>query len=562
MAVQIDRVLEQIIIDAHTNPPTRLSGWHRDGAPRAHELIRGGDGRPGGNAVQALCMPGHAGGDAAVGHVDDGVVTVEAIARRRLDTEVEDTGPRFVGVEDHRVHVGCVDSGEPCRLLAECRDQRGQLWILQTLDVVLDVVAAQLATIVERDTLLQVELECRKVVGDVPALGANRRCCRPVRLNAARIRPRPPKIDSSGRLSRRLPLPPRGCVIQWVACRPNTSHLGNRGAMIRVGCRSAATRPRAVRSQRFTCFVAEYPSLAPIFLNPVTWVVSMSSRSSDTGAPRVEGAERGLTSSVPVPLTSVIGRQVELEDARRALVDRHVRLLTLTGAPGVGKTRLALAVAEVVHTAFQNGACFVPLAALRRPELVVPTIAQVLGVRNAGRQAPLGTLTQRLRDQQLLLVLDNFEHLLSAAASMVELLAACRHVTLLVTSRAPLHVSGEHRLDVGPLALPTPEPLPSLTDLAQVSSVQLLIERATAASPGFTLSPANARSVAELCARLDGLPLAIELASARCRLLEPAELLARLDTRLTLLSDGPRDAPGTPAHIARRHRMESRAARG
>jgi predicted ATPase/DNA-binding CsgD family transcriptional regulator len=152
------------------------------------------------------------------------------------------------------------------------------------------------------------------------------------------------------------------------------------------------------------------------------------------------------------------------------------------------------------------------------------------------------TLARTLRDLRVLLVLDNFEHLLPAAPTLVELLAGSPDVTLLVTSRAPLHVSGERRLDVTPLALPRLEPLPGLEELAQVPSVRLLIERATAAAPGFRLSPANAQAVAELCVRLDGLPLAIELAAARYRLLEPAELLARLND-LALLNDGPRDAP-------------------
>ncbi|MBV9356738.1 MAG: AAA family ATPase, partial [Chloroflexi bacterium] len=262
-----------------------------------------------------------------------------------------------------------------------------------------------------------------------------------------------------------------------------------------------------------------------------------------SGARRPRSEELGPTYHGPVPLTGLIGRQTEVEDARRSLLDTDTRLLTLTGAPGAGKTRLALAVAQAVHAEFPDGVWFVPLAPLQRPDLVLPTIAQVLGVRQAGRRALLETLTRTLRDRRLLLVLDNVEHVLPAAPALVGLLAACPDLRLLATSRAPLRVSGEHRLDVAPLALPALEPLPSLVDLAQVPSVRLLIDRAAAVSPGFTLSPVNARAVAELCVRLDGLPLAIELAAARCRLLEPSELLARLDRRLALLDDGPRDAP-------------------
>jgi predicted ATPase/DNA-binding CsgD family transcriptional regulator len=244
----------------------------------------------------------------------------------------------------------------------------------------------------------------------------------------------------------------------------------------------------------------------------------------------------------PVPLTSLIGRQAELEEATRWLLDPETRLLTLTGAPGAGKTRLALAVAAAVHKEFSDGVWFVPLAPLQRPELVLPTVAQHLGVRQAGRRALLETLTQTLRGRRVLLVLDNLEHLLPAAPSLVELLVGSQDVTLLVTSRAPLRVSGERRFEVAPLALPRLEARPSLEDLAQVASVRLLIERAAAAAPGFSLSPANAPALAELCVRLDGLPLAIELAAARYRLFEPAELLARLNN-LAQLGDGPRDAP-------------------
>ena len=271
--------------------------------------------------------------------------------------------------------------------------------------------------------------------------------------------------------------------------------------------------------------------------------VALTTAVSGGAARRSTGAEPRPTYHVPVPLTALIGRHGELEDAQRSLLDRGVRLLTLTGAPGAGKTRLALAVAETVHPEFPDGAWFVSLASLQRSELVLPTIAQILGVRQAGRRALLETLTRSIGDRRLLLILDNLEHLLTAAPSLVELLAACRHVALLVTSRAPLHVSGEHRLDVAPLPLPTLEPLPSLADLAQVPSVRLLVERAAAVAPGFYLSTANAGAVAELCVRLDGLPLAIELAAARCRLLEPSELLARFDRQLALLGDGPRDAP-------------------
>ncbi|HEY2596396.1 MAG TPA: AAA family ATPase, partial [Chloroflexota bacterium] len=190
------------------------------------------------------------------------------------------------------------------------------------------------------------------------------------------------------------------------------------------------------------------------------------------------------TYRVPVPLTRLIGRQGEIEAARRCLLEAGVRLLTLTGAPGAGKTRLALDVAEAVRAEFPDGVWFVSFAPVQSPELVLPTIAQVLGVREADRRVPLlETLTRTLQDRRLLLVLDNLEHLLPAAPDLVELLGSCRDLALLVTSRAPLHVSGEHRLDVAPLALPSLEPMPSLPDLALVPSVRLFAERVVAVAP-------------------------------------------------------------------------------
>ncbi|MBV9354871.1 MAG: AAA family ATPase, partial [Chloroflexi bacterium] len=246
---------------------------------------------------------------------------------------------------------------------------------------------------------------------------------------------------------------------------------------------------------------------------------------------------------LPAPLSSLIDREDALETIRGLACNRQVRLITLIGPPGVGKTRLALAAAERVSRSFPDGTQFVPLASLRRPNLVLSTVARSLAILQSGRVPLLEVLAQALGDRVLLLVLDNFEHLLPAAPALARLLGSCRGLTVLVTSRTPLHVSGEHLVHVPPLALPTLHPLPTCEDLMRVPSVRLLVERAAAVAPGFRLTPTNASAVAELCVRLDGLPLAIELAAARCRHLDPPQLLSRLDRRFALLSDGLHDAP-------------------
>jgi predicted ATPase/DNA-binding CsgD family transcriptional regulator len=213
----------------------------------------------------------------------------------------------------------------------------------------------------------------------------------------------------------------------------------------------------------------------------------------------------------------------------------------------VGKTRLAVRVAEDVAGAFADGVGFVPLAAIRDPALVLPTIAQALGMREAGDRPLADQLVALVRDRELLLVLDNLEQVLAAAPRVAALLAACARLTILATSRAPLRVSGERTFDVPPLALPAGRvegnSLPVLADLARTEAVRLFVERAQAARSDFALTEANAAAVTEICQRLDGLPLAIELAAARVGALPPAALLTRMEKRLPLLTEGPRDAP-------------------
>ncbi len=252
----------------------------------------------------------------------------------------------------------------------------------------------------------------------------------------------------------------------------------------------------------------------------------------------------------PKPLTSLIGRDDEVATVRALLVEGGVRLLTLTGPGGVGKTRLALRVAEEVASAFPGGVVFVPLGSVNDPDLVLPTIARELGLREDAARSAAERLAAFLAGRRLLLVLDNFEQVRPAATELAAVLADCPGVVALVTSRVVLHVAGERRFPVAPLALPasiaagadgTPES--SLATTAASAAVQLFVDRAQAVDPRFVLDAANAEAVVDICRRLDGLPLAIELAAAWIRVLPPDALLARLERRLPLLYGGADDQP-------------------
>jgi predicted ATPase len=209
----------------------------------------------------------------------------------------------------------------------------------------------------------------------------------------------------------------------------------------------------------------------------------------------------------------------------------------------VGKTHLALHVASDLLGDFADGVSVVALAALRDPDLVVPTITHTLGLRGAGGQTLLDQLKTTLREQAHLLLLDNFEQVVEASPLLTDLLQACPHLKLLVTSRAVLHVSGEHEFPVLPLSVPDLRHLPACEELTRYAAVVLFHDRACMSKPDFQITEANGKAVAELCVRLDGLPLAIELAAARIKLFPPAVLLSRLDQRWVLLASGARDAP-------------------
>jgi predicted ATPase/DNA-binding winged helix-turn-helix (wHTH) protein len=248
---------------------------------------------------------------------------------------------------------------------------------------------------------------------------------------------------------------------------------------------------------------------------------------------------------LPLQRTSFIGREAELEQAAQLLGTS--RLLTITGAPGAGKTRLALRVAVARVDEYLHGAFFVPLAAVAEPKLVVATIGRVLGLREVVEETMLDSVKAFMRDRAALLILDNFEHLIPAASEIGELLDAAPGIRIIATSRAPLGISGEQVLPLPPLAVPPADSRPGPSAVEGYDAVALFVARARAADPNFALTAENAAAAAEITARLDGLPLAIELAAARIKVLTPDELQRRLEQRLAVLTGGPAD-------VERRHR--------
>ena len=252
------------------------------------------------------------------------------------------------------------------------------------------------------------------------------------------------------------------------------------------------------------------------------------------------------TTNLPVQRTGFVGREKEVAAARELLLRPDVRLVTVTGPGGIGKTRLAVQVASGLVERFPGGTHFVPLSSLSDPALIASVIVQALGIREAGGQSPLEILKENLQDSRrppMLLVMDNFEHLIQAAPTVAALLAIGTNLKIMVTSRAALHVYGEHEFPVPPLALPDSRSTPPVGILVQYPAVALFVQRAVAVKPDFELNRENGPAVSEICARLDGLPLAIELAAARVKVLSPSSMRTRLASRLQLLTGGARDLP-------------------
>ncbi len=253
-------------------------------------------------------------------------------------------------------------------------------------------------------------------------------------------------------------------------------------------------------------------------------------------------AEQAPPSTIPEPLTPLVDREDDVQ-AVTTLFESGARLVTLTGPGGVGKTRLSIQVASEVQHRYPDGVAFVPLAGLSDPALVPGAIAQALTIRELPDRSLIDLIAKQVHDRQMLLVMDNFEHLLPAATHMGTLLAVCRGLTVLATSRSMLQLAGEHEYRVWPLARPDPAHGHSLDELASFPAITLFVHQARAVQPSFEMTTANSAAVTAICTQVDGLPLGLELAAVRMKTLAPNELESLLENRLGVLTRGPRNHP-------------------
>lgn len=348
-----------------------------------------------------------------------------------------------------------------------------------------------------------------------------------------------------------------GSFGHWLTVRRQSLHLSRGELAARIGCAVVTLRKIEADERRPSRELAEQLARQFSIVAPEreTFIRVARGELPTERLPLPRSTVIGPT-NLPSPATVLIGRAADVVDVCAMLVRPDVRLLTLTGAPGVGKSRLALEAASTARDMFADGVFLIDLAPLRDPGLILDTITHALRVSAAGGQSLAERLGRYLRSKQIMLVLDNFEHLLNGAPLLSELLAAAPRLKLLATSRIALELSGEHRFTVLPLFVPPAGgdarlPLRAAEAPQRYPAVELFVQRARAVLPTFVLTDANIRAVSEICRRLDGLPLAIELAAARAALFTPQELLAHLEDRFAVLTSHARDQPAR--HLTLRH---------